>query len=423
MNDNLILKSSPGLEKSVLSWILKEPVSFLPRAKAEGITGDHFNDPARRSLFEALLALPAADIELVSLIDRLGNSGDLEALGGPAAITEIYTFSASPQHWDRHAAKLKNLLAIRRVQLSAVKALEAAEEAGEGDAESLISMLEKSAEDAGRVLHGKDQLVSAKAAADGLLRRMMEAANGAGELPGLGTGMPPVDYVTGGMRPGQLWITAGETSAGKSVMLLQMVNAVLAAGGAALVISLEMEAVENLARLACCRSGVPLGVFMDPRHAKKHDLQRADRALKELAGASLAIDEQGGRTMEQIEGLAATFKARTAGKLDLLVIDYVQLVEATRRYKNDTQATEIGEAVKAMKNLAKRLGCTVASASQLNDDGKLFGSRAIGHHADVVLRIQDDGVKGMKVRSGRKGQLFPLVLNGELQRFEERRPA
>lgn len=422
MNESFTLNDVPRHEKEVLSWLLREPGTFLPLAKEQEITGEHFNIPAHRRLFEMLVSIPIEDIELITLIDRLGKSGNLEALGGEAGIADIFTFSPNPDRWKRSAERLNNMAAIRRAQVSMREALEAAEAANDGDAEALISRMARGAEEAGRLLRSKDQLVSAKSAADALLRRMIEASQGAGELPGLSCGMPPIDLITGGMRPGQLWITAGETSAGKSVMLLQMVNAVLSADGAALVISLEMQAVENFARLACCRSGVPLGVFMDPRKAKKHELQRADRAVKELAETGLSVDEQGGRTMEQIEGLASTFKARNGGKLDLLVIDYVQLVEASRRYKSDTQATEIGDSVKAMKNLAKRLGCTVASASQLNDDGKLFGSRAIGHHADVVLRIQDDGVKGMKVRSGPKGQLFPLVLNGELQRFEERRP-
>jgi replicative DNA helicase len=65
-----------------------------------------------------------------------------------------------------------------------------------------------------------------------------------------------------------------------------------------------------------------------------------------------------------------------------------------------------------------KLKVPVITASQLNDGGKLRESRAIGQDADVVLVVEDDGIRGLKVRNGERDQLFPLALNGEFQRFE-----
>ena len=74
---------------------------------------------------------------------------------------------------------------------------------------------------------------------------------------------------------------------------------------------------------------------------------------------------------------------------------------------------------RGLKALAKSLGCPVFTASQLNDQGRMRESRAIGQDADVVLVVEAEGIRGLKVRNGERGQLFPLVLNGELQRFEQ----
>ncbi len=77
------------------------------------------------------------------------------------------------------------------------------------------------------------------------------------ELPDLPTGLDPVDLVTGGMRPGELWVVGGESSAGKSVALLQATSWALAAGKHVIVISLEMDAGVVIARLASCGRGIP----------------------------------------------------------------------------------------------------------------------------------------------------------------------
>lgn len=70
------------------------------------------------------------------------------------------------------------------------------------------------------------------------------------------------------------------------------------------------------------------------------------------------------------------------------------------------------------KQLAKKLKAPVITPSQLNDDGRLRESRAIGHDFNVVLKITERGIYVDKNRNGKRGQMLPLVMNGELQRFQ-----
>lgn len=405
---------STHAEKAVLSAMLQSPGVFVPKALAEGISVEHFHTPGNAIVFSFLVSqADPSTIESVAMAEELHRRGELENVGGMAAVADLMTYAPGGHHWDQHVHRLREYLFRRRSRIAAEKIVE---EAGLADVADLQKLIADSTKDALDALDPGSKLTTAQDAVAAVLEKMREAT--AGEMPGISTGIDAVDIVTKGFRPGQLWVVAGPTSGGKSVLMLQGVAAVLDKGGRALVFSLEMEAWECMARLASCRGGIPLETMMDPKRATKGDIEKAKRALQQNHGADLAIDDKGSRTLEQIASLAAAYRDRNGGKLDLVAIDYIQLIESTRRYRTDNQSTEIGEVVKAMKNLAKRLRCCVITGSQLNDDGRLFGSRAIGHHADVVLKIDEDGIVGEKVRSGPRGQMFPLKLNGQYQRFE-----
>ncbi len=70
-----------------------------------------------------------------------------------------------------------------------------------------------------------------------------------------------------------------------------------------------------------------------------------------------------------------------------------------------------------LKQMAKKFGLAVMTASQVNDDGRLFGSRAIGFHSDVVLMVEEEGIRVEKNRNGMRGNLLDLELDGRNQQF------
>lgn len=104
-------------------------------------------------------------------------------------------------------------------------------------------------------------------------------------------------------------------------------------------------------------------------------------------------------------------------KIGVIAIDYIQLVESHSR-KGESREQELSRISKRMKQLAKKIKCPVISPAQLNDDGKLRESRAIGQDADVVLKITDKGIAVSKFRNAERDQLLPLTLSGKIQRFE-----
>jgi replicative DNA helicase len=413
---NIVPPVAEGPEKSVLSSLLREP-RMLARARAEGVTEEHFGVPAHAKFFRHVTDRAAAgkELELVALVTDLQAGGLLEELGGPAAVAGIYTYAPNTAHWESHVEILRDFLARRRALAAAASI---AERAASADGATLSKALRDATDATSAALAESSGLLTAKEAVLALHAEMLEAANRGG-MPGLPTGMAPLDLATGGMRPGELWVVAAEPSGGKSVAMLQAAAAVLSEGKRVLVISLEMGAGTVIGRLTACSASIPYEVFTHPRGTASRMLDRAKRALEEMSRAALTIHDGGGLTFDRIAGIARAESDRHGG-LDLVVIDYLQLVESARRRRDETREQEVAAVSRGLKGLAKSLGCPVLTASQLNDQGRLRESRAIGQDADVVLYLEADGIHAKKVRNGTRGQVFPLVLNGRMQRFEAR---
>ena len=102
----------------------------------------------------------------------------------------------------------------------------------------------------------------------------------------------------------------------------------------------------------------------------------------------------------------------------MIAVDYLQLVENPTA---DNREQAVAEVARKLKNIALGCGSVVLSASQMNESGQLRESRAVGHHADHVLNIGDDGISIVKNRRGPRDLSLPVTMRGELGRFEERR--
>ena len=124
---------------------------------------------------------------------------------------------------------------------------------------------------------------------------------------------------------------------------------------------------------------------------------------------------------ENIE--SATREAHGKGQLDVLIVDYIQLVHLRALGKNETREQHVSEITRRLKALALQLNICVGTASQLNDEGRLRESRAISHHSDHVW-ILANGEKGKvlridKNRNGERDKAVPVVMHGHIARFEE----
>jgi replicative DNA helicase len=129
------------------------------------------------------------------------------------------------------------------------------------------------------------------------------------------------------------------------------------------------------------------------------------------------------RDMDGVESTVREFT--TKGNCDLVIVDYVQLLHLRELGKNETREQHVSEIVRRLKQIALQLNVGIATASQLNDEGKLRESRAIGMHSDhvwVIKKTEDgDMIMMDKVRDGERGICIPILMQGALSRFVERK--
>lgn len=418
MEPHIEIPYAPASEKTVLSLMFSDSGKWIPLAVGDGLIADHFYFPAHRLMFELLTERRAkgADNDLTLFVQDAMLHGHIDALGGPSGITEVHNYAFNGSSYSHHVRVLRDFLARRRSlelanhlkdlphSVDPVEIENAVKNALEGISGALVAPL---------------GMTTAKDAVLAFADRLSDAYNN-GDIPGLSTGIEILDAASGGAKPGELWIVGAETSGGKSVLMLQIAAHNLAQGKRVLIFSLEMMATEVIGRLVSCYGRIPFGHITQPRSATKFSIGKIQSAAEEIKGWELMIDEREKLTAAKIE--AECYRQRDQhGKIDMVLVDYLQLVSAERG-RNEARHEEISRVSKCLKNLAKSLKCPVLTASQLNDDGKLRESRDPSFDADAVLLIGSDGIKAAKLRNAPRGQILPLELNGEFQRFDKMEP-
>lgn len=414
MNEEIIPPHATGAEKSVLSSMLKEPEIYIQRAKAEGLTAEMFYTPALSRFFRILNEKQEAGekIELISLTESLISKGILESFGGSSAVTEIYTYAPTAAHFSMHVKLIRDRFAQREAIRVSCEAIQEAQ--GSEGPESVLRMLKEGVDRVSLAFAQKKAFQTAREAYKRFMEVMRERLD-AGETPGLPTGIHQLDAIGGGMRSGEFWVICGETSAGKSALSYQMALPSIENGLNVLIFTLEMGSEEVLARLVSAKGRIDLGTLMTPKGMNHGDRLAIEKAGKSIIDSKLKICDEPNISIDFI--CAQSEQASEMDNVDLIVVDYIQLLEGDKR-KGETREQELARSSRRLKQLAKKLKCPVISPAQLNDDGRLRESRAIGQDADVVLKIIDGGVAVNKYRNAQRNEILPIGLVGKFQRFE-----
>lgn len=400
-------------EKSVLSAMLHQPGVFIGRAAAEGVDTDCFY--LRGNLHSAIIAEwkenPGTEqIELIGFITKLQLSGELDRCGGPSEITDTFNYSNERfDEWTRWGIQLREAKARRMAILSAHRLAEAeTSEDAIQETRATLEALMKTVSGTGRAKTVKECVAEfvAQWKAD------FESDNA---IPGMPTGYEEIDSISGGMRPGSLWIVCAKSTRGKTVMMLEIASHAIIRQNRVAVFTLEMTRTEVVGRLVTVIGSVNYTPISQPKKSNKHDRAGMARAIEQLVASQVWIDDTAGITMEHIEAECQRI-VDASGPLDLIVIDYIQIVKGDRQ-RGENREQEVARISMAGKQMAKKFGCPVISASQLNANGETRESRSLEQDADTLLFIADDGVKVGKMRNGQRNQVIKLYMHGDKQRF------
>ncbi len=346
-------------ERSVLGAILLDQVAFHYAAAILHPADFHLDSHGR--IFAAMGELAQANraIDFITVGEALERSGHLETVGGHAflfALTEGLPRSVNVEHYAR-IVKDRSLL---RQLIGAAQAISEMALAGSEESAVVLDQAEKMIFEIATA-RVRGDLIGVGDLAPKLLKKLEDMQGSA--IPGLPTGYSDFDNMTAGLQPAELIVLAARPSMGKTAFAMNIAeNVALRQGKTVALFSLEMANLQLILRLLCSVARV------DNHHLRMGHMDKATRktlasAMGQLANAPIFIDDTSGIDLLTLRSKCRRLKAER-GALDLIIIDYLQLMSSTGRAEN--RNLEISQISRGLKALAKELEVPVIALSQLS---------------------------------------------------------
>jgi replicative DNA helicase len=360
-----------------------------------GLKAEDFYRSGHRAVYEALNDLYARGqpVDVVTTKEELLRRGSLESVGGALYLQHLVENVATPASASHYGRIVGDHALLRRLITAAGEILKSAYDVPE-DPEGFADEAE------GRIYavsrrHERDQVVPLRA----LVHQSMEDLERIHErtgLVGLSTGFRDLDELLQGLQRANLIVVAARPGIGKSSLVTNIARNVAVAGGTVALFSLEMSRVEIGMRLLCSEARVQWHKVRAGMVAAD-DWGRIVEAAEILDPAPLFIVDTGNVTIVDIRAKARRMKSQH--DLDLIIVDYLQLMSSHQRVDNRQQ--EVAEISRSLKLLAKELDVPIIAVSQLNRDPErrtdkkpqladLRESGAIEQDSDVVMFIHRD---------------------------------
>jgi replicative DNA helicase len=424
---NRPLPASEEAEKGVLSCLLQWPEK-LPE-NLHSMPPALFYFPSLQEIFCTMVdeVVCGRPIDPVNLTHRLRNAGRLDLVGGAAAISELFAFVPIPAHFHFYLATLRELFSQRKHIEAHARSLNRLFEARDGQVAETLDEIKGIMEEAGKMPGQLLKSFALREVIDPLLAEIEQRAANPGRIPGITTGFATIDRHTGGMMPGQVWVFAGEPGDGKSTIIQNLAEAAADDGRKIRWYPLEMPHNEQALRLLASHARVDNGSLY--RGVLSNGEQQA------LTISCAKIKRHCNIELVDVEDATATdiFADIERSDAEVVVVDYLQLMEDTSARKSDTREGVLASISRRQKRLARRSGKVILTASQLNDGGKLRESRAIGQDADKVMMIKkfaDENTETgfndekrllwcEKNRGGKRHWELPLNFLGSIFQFRE----
>ena len=365
-------------EQSVLGSILIDADAILK--VADFLRPVDFYRKQHGDIFEAMLALHGQrePIDLVTLGDELERNARLEPAGGPAYLTTLMNTVPTAVHVE-HYGRIVERKAVLRNLIGAAGKIAAVgyEEANDAEvaidrAESILFEISQH-----RTVGGFESLATLLGQAYDRLEYLHEHR---GQILGIPSGLSQLDALLGGFQPSDLIILAARPSVGKTSLALNIAqHAAVREGKKVGVFSLEMSKEQLALRLLSAESGInprPLQTgFVD-----ETDWSKIAQVMNAMHSAPLWIDDSPGLTVMELRTKARRLEAEQRG-LDLIIVDYLQLMQASTPTRDGNRVQEVSEISRGMKQLARELKVPVIGLSQL--------SRGVEQRGTAEPRLSD----------------------------------
>lgn len=426
---------SPEAEQGALGCVLLAPNDCVAElVKRFRGNREVMYDLRHQTILETCLEMHEAGqaIDVITLQQRLKDKHLLEEVGGIGYLARLPDVVPSAANLTYYLDIVQEKYLLRKLITVCTQVVGRVYDY-EGEVPAMLDEVERDI----LAVRGLDCAAEERPALE-LVRCSMNAmeamAQRQGMVSGLATGLMDLDKLTSGQQAGELNVLAGFPTMGKTSLAMNMAeHAAVDLEQPVGVFSLEMTSESLMTRLICSRARVNLRSVQDGFLADR-DLPKLTAAAGKLSRAPLHFDDTSDLSIHELRARARRMWQRYSIKL--FVVDYLQLMNAaggSRKVENRQQ--EVSDIASGLKGMAKEFRVPVLALSQLNDDGALRESRAIGQHADGVWVLQkskrdkNDEEEGLRaecvpidllIRKQRNGPtgVVPLTFLKEYTRFE-----
>ena len=352
-------------------------------------------------IYQAMIELANQDeaLDAVTVSEKLKSKSILEKAGGIEYLGQLAESSTGASNVIAYARIIRERSVLRQLIGAANQIADSAFSTEGKDSETLL----EKAEQAIFSISEREGSADGPMGIDSLLTRAVERieilSESKGAITGIATGFKDLDQRTSGLQKADLVVVAARPSMGKTAFAINIAEYAAMSDKSVLVFSMEMPAEQIILRMISSLGRI------DQTHLRNGDLQDDDwtrftGAVSQLKDKKFYIDDTAALTPAVMRSRARRV-ARETGGLDLIVVDYLQLMRTGT--PNENRVNEISEISRGLKALAKEMNCPVVALSQLNRqlesrpdkrplNADLRESGAIEQDADVILFIYRDQV-------------------------------
>ena len=379
------MPASLDAERSILGAILLDNLAY--NEAAEALKSDEFSLDSHRRIFARMMDLmeTGRPIDIITLTEELSKKREVEAVGGVAYISSLTEGLPRRPSIEQYVKIVKDKALLRGLIHACTNAIARASEQAE-DATDIIDAAESAifqiAEN--RLGQGFLGITDIVKQSFGSIDKLYERGQ---RITGLETHYEKLDEMTSGFQPSDLIIIAARPSMGKTAFAINIAeNAAVKDKKVVGVFSLEMSREALLLRLLCSQSRVD-SHKLRTGFLSRDDYSKLVQGMAALADAPIFIDDTPSISITEMRAKARRLM-QSQGRLDLIVVDYLQLVSGGggKRYENRTQ--EVSAVSRGLKALAKELRCPVVALSQLS---RAPESRGKGEQRPQLSDLRESG--------------------------------
>ena len=395
--DSQVMRSLPHsieAEQSVIGSMIIDKGAIAK--VAEKLTEDDFYRDGHKVIYKTIIEMFKSDmaVDLVTLLEYLKSTDQLEKAGGVTYITEVSSSVPSTANLSSYVKIVDEKSTLRKLIKSATNIIEDSYNK-QGEVEDVLDKAQKKIFDISEKRSSSDF----EPLKDVLERGFLEIErlfNNKGEITGVGSGFIDLDAKTSGFQKGDMILIAARPSMGKTTFALNIAeHAALREGKSVVIFSLEMSKEQLAYKLLCSEAGVDL-LKLRTGALDDDDWEKIARATGPLSKANVYIDDTAGVSVMEMRSKCRRLKMEYG--IDLILIDYLQLMSGSSSESRQQEVSEISRSIKA---LAKEMECPVIALSQLSRAPEqradhrpmlsdLRESGSIEQDADVVMFLYRD---------------------------------